>query len=245
MRVQFPLAYTATGQKLQALLAPVQSDKIVMWAQRAHSPNHIGITRTYNKVEQLQRFRAAGLNTPDYTTDRELATAHLIGGRRVIGRTLYGTQGKGIQSPGRLWRLHWLGQHRQPRNIRRAWSRSEWFSILENDPYTEYRFHIVNGKSVMRMQKTHTYPTLQGPLPIRNRKNGWTFIRDCTIPTEDLRETAKKAVEALGYPWGAVDLLYNTNTGRIVVLEVNSAPGMDDRTATVYSQEIAKLVQGL
>ena len=94
----------------------------------------------------------------------------------------------------------------------------------------------------MRMKKVQTYPNMQGPLPIRNRKNGWTFIRDCPLPTDQLRETAKAATAALGYPWGAVDLLYNPITQRITVLEVNSAPGMDNRTATAYAAEIANIV---
>jgi D-alanine-D-alanine ligase-like ATP-grasp enzyme len=50
-------------------------------------------------------------------------------------------------------------------------------------------------------------------------------------PPKGVRTAAKAAVEAVGYPWGAVDLLAwraegEDKASRVVVLEVNSMPGL-------------------
>lgn len=251
MRVIYPIAYGDTGHKLAEYLQDTVTNKVLKWAQTATSQNDIGIRQYYHKVEQLDRFKRAGLNTPLYTRDLHQAMMWEYNmDLPVIGRTLRGTQGQGIQSPGRRWRQRWSNPHtyKPPvtvfqRTVRNAWKRSEWWSVLEQPPFTEYRFHIVNGKGILRAEKVHTYPNRQGILPIRNRKNGWTFIRDSQLPTPELREVAKRATAALEYPWGAVDLLYHNDTGRIVVLEVNSAPGMDNKTAMIYAKAIKEMVQ--
>ena len=50
---------------------------------------------------------------------------------------------------------------------------------------------------------------------------------------------AKRAVQELGYLWGGVDILEDAK-GACYVLEVNSAPGMDDTTAHAYADAIEK-----
>jgi glutathione synthase/RimK-type ligase-like ATP-grasp enzyme len=55
-------------------------------------------------------------------------------------------------------------------------------------------------------------------------------------------DLAKRAVRILGYLWGGVDFLEDTN-GTCYVLEVNSAPGMDDTTAHAYADAIKKYAE--
>lgn len=83
------------------------------------------------------------------------------------------------------------------------------------------------------------------PVFIRNRRTGW--VLDHTVePPKGVRAAAKLAVEHVGYLFGAVDLLACHSFGgpMITVLEVNTAPGMDNYTAGQYAKAIRQYVQG-
>jgi len=76
---------------------------------------------------------------------------------------------------------------------------------------------------------------------IRNYDNGFTFARegiDLAEPTvQRVIEQAKRAVQALGLDFGAVDVVVQSNRERSVyVLEVNTAPGMEGTTLERYVQ---------
>lgn len=78
---------------------------------------------------------------------------------------------------------------------------------------------------------------------VRSRRNGW-HLEHKSEPPKGVRTAAKTAVKALGYDFGAVDLLVREG-GEVVVLEVNSAPALrDDYTWTAYTNAIRKTVEG-
>jgi len=247
--IRAPQAYLPTANQLRTKLADHAPTKLLYWAQTVPAtapPDTLGIHRLLDKPAQLAAFRRAGLETPDFTTDLREAIRWLRQGRPVIGRTRFGTHGQGIRSPGRRWRAFWTGaRHYAPTHISYAWRHSQWWSVLvteqaEPDNYDEYRFHVVNNCSIQRAKKIRTAMQDRSVLPIRNRRCGWTLCRDCALPTADLRDAAKKAVEAVGYPWGAVDLIHIPATNQVLVLEVNTSPGMDARSATLWATAIRK-----
>ena len=91
---------------------------------------------------------------------------------------------------------------------------------------------------------------LGGPHPIyRSRTAGWRLDysperRDNLATLPLVREVARGAVRALGYCFGAVDVGVHEPTGRVVVFEVNSAPGLDNGTAVAYARQIAAWTTG-
>lgn len=91
---------------------------------------------------------------------------------------------------------------------------------------SEYRVHVFRDKLVGWSKKT---PNEGAVSPIRSHNNGYRF----SLRTDDIQpqllEKAVKAVKAVGLDFGAVDVLLD-DKNRYRVLEVNSAPGLDDGT---------------
>ena len=78
---------------------------------------------------------------------------------------------------------------------------------------------------------------------VRSRQSGWNVSYDGVSTSEEMRSLAKSAVAALGLDFGAVDLGV-TEEGRVVVLEVNTAPSLDNpNTAACYAERLGKLAK--
>jgi hypothetical protein len=170
----------------------------------------------HTAIEQFQRFSDAGLRVPEFTCDPAQANAWSVEGKTVLGRHLVHSRGTDIVSI----------QHC------RFWKSDFWVVLVEPVVY-EWRMHVFNGRTIARgLKVSSTLPWRK--LPIRNRNNGWTMRHDVD-PPKGLRRVAKKAVAALDYPYGAVDLLVTRDAPEledydVVVLEVNRAPGLSSRS---------------
>lgn len=229
----------------QALLAPLADVDIKLRWGAAQVPDAInGRVHLLNGLEQLTRFRAAGVPTPDFTASLVEAEGWVRNGDIVLGRSLWHTQGKDIVLPGdRRWR-----------------ARDYWVKYW---CYTsqEWRFHILFGRSIGRGQKRYTGPTPEEltkrpsllairkratrGINIRSRRLGWT-IDHTAEPPEICRETAKAAAYAVGYELGAVDLLYGDagNGQDVRVLEINSRPAIrDNYTIEQYSKYLRRFAE--
>lgn len=144
----------------------------------------------------------------------------------LLGRKLFHTQGKDITYPGQ-----------------KAFLESDyWLEFIPNI-IREWRFHIVGGKSIQRQLKVPSEELKAKPWKFfRNRSTGWVFTRQTESLSKipELRDLAKKAVTALNYDFGAVDLV-ETGEGNIFLLEVNKAPGLDELSASKYAEALIKL----
>lgn len=69
---------------------------------------------------------------------------------------------------------------------------------------------------------------------VRSHSNGFIFQRTGIDVPLSVRAAALRALEASGQDFGAVDVIY-TGGGRAVVLEINSAPGLEGQTVTDYA----------
>jgi hypothetical protein len=77
----------------------------------------------------------------------------------------------------------------------------------------------------------------------RNHENGFRFERTELADTpEGLKDVSRRAVAALGLDFGAVDAL-QTPSGEFVVLEVNSAPGVQDERRVVMGKLAHRIVR--
>ena len=184
-----------------------------------------------NNLEQLERFRAARVPCPDFTTDYKQAQAWLAEGHTVFGRKLYHTQGKDIiiAAPYRggvgftpNWPIHFRTK------------RDYWVKFVPNVK-EEWRIHVFDGRSIARGLKINDGDDTTGL--IKNRGHDYHMTHKVE-PPEGLRSVAKKAVKALkDYLYGGVDLLL-CEDGRVLALEVNAAPAMDNYTRGKYVQAI-------
>jgi glutathione synthase/RimK-type ligase-like ATP-grasp enzyme len=105
----------------------------------------------------------------------------------------------------------------------------------------ELRVHVIGGRVVRVSQKKKRSGVYACP-NIRNHKNGWVFtIKD--IPgTDAIEQTSLSAVKALGLDFGAVDIV-ECESGP-VVLEVNTAPGLQGSTIDQYAKGLIRLITG-
>ena len=110
----------------------------------------------------------------------------------------------------------------------------------------EVRVHIVNGVSVCMQIKRQKGVKTNDPMPdwyIRNRQHGWHLyhLHDeeaerLGIDKQALRDTAKHTISTAKLAFGVVDFLVRPDEYR--VLEVNTAPGLEDHTLNRYVERL-------
>lgn len=105
----------------------------------------------------------------------------------------------------------------------------------------EYRIHVgrlpsgdATVISVQRKARRHDTPDDQVNWQVRNHSNGFVFVRNNVTPPPSVLEVAERALLRTGLDFGAVDVIWNEQQGRALVLEVNTAPGLEGQTVTDY-----------
>jgi hypothetical protein len=226
---------------LRQKLSHVQSPKKFKWAAGGKPA-----------TEQLAAFKKAGLRCPEWTQDSQVVKSWMHPGKSVEFR---GGQGMASSSEtgesqasvpmvfGRLQK-HSKGRDIVGPTSKDFWKREFWVKVIP-DIVAEWRIHIFDGHSIARGLKVQMPDTanqksvvVKRGLPVRNRLTGWRMRHDVDPPKE-VRETARAAVKALGYLYGAVDLAV-TGNGDVYVFEVNTGAGLDDYTAERYAKAIEK-----
>lgn len=201
------------------------------WGSGVHSSprllNHwTVVSKAVNKLHAFKLFKQQNVPTPDWTDSRQKAEEWIAAGRVVICRTLLSAmEGKGIVVA------------ENANQIVNAPLYTKLFS-----KHKEYRVHVFKGQVIDYVQKKLSAEgkALQNRSKyIRNTANGWIFARtDVVLPTA-AADAAKMAIAALGLDFGAVDLA-TSETGRVAVFEVNTAPGLEGTTIQKYSTAIAQ-----
>lgn len=254
MRVSFARRCAVTGQKLQDALREVESSRALNWGMGSISPTSVFATRSWiNHPELVQKYadkghalatmELKGVNVPAQLS-LEYAAMMVGDDFPVVIRPRSGTrQGRGL----------WVVRDKE-RLERHAQGLGEYrIGVFEECP-KEYRVHVIDGRVVKVQEKT--LPNVitseqatnwrRDPL-IRTHRNGWQFMIP-ELPKRDrgpIKEEAKKAVRALGFDIGAVDVGVNTS-GQPVVFEVNTAPGLwvegaENRTFDKYVRWIGEV----
>jgi glutathione synthase/RimK-type ligase-like ATP-grasp enzyme len=76
---------------------------------------------------------------------------------------------------------------------------------------------------------------------VRNLANGFVYVIADHFPV-NVGEEALKALEATGLAFGAVDVIWNQHENKAYVLEINTAPGLEERTAVEYAKAFQAIV---
>ncbi len=105
----------------------------------------------------------------------------------------------------------------------------------------EFRVHIVGGEIIDVQRKIRDPNREPTNWKIRSHSNGFIFIRQGIHPSDDVLEQSKLAFSATGLDFGAVDIITNKE-GQAFVLEVNSAPGIEETTVIKYKEALTKLI---
>lgn len=142
----------------------------------------------------------------------------------IVGRSDQHTKGRGF------WLCRsWSDVQRALRGTRKKKPATHFMEYIEAP--REYRVHIFLGNSIRISEKQfdgsskHKYVTIKPQHRVKH-----------------VRKAAKKAVEAVGLDFGAVDILADDDN--CWVLEVNAAPGLGGSMPRLYADVFTKYMEG-
>jgi hypothetical protein len=104
---------------------------------------------------------------------------------------------------------------------------TKWYDIDK-----EFRFHVFKGQVLQTQFKKAVKPDAHNW--IRSWASGWDWKNGSDGAPSGAAAASIKAVAAVGYDFGAVDVGRLAANGSFVVLEVNSSPGFDLGGTTCY-----------
>lgn len=174
------------------------------------------IRRTRKKLKMLDLLREAGVIVP-----KEIDSVP------CVARWDGGSRGSGI----RFCRYE---EEVKEAKAQGAGALLEWIAIKK-----EYRIHVFRGLVISVSEKMWTDWADEN---IRSASHGWEFSEDIELHMTDaidLISSALSAVRALKLDFGAVDIAMSEDNIP-VVFEVNTAPGLNDKRATIYVKAINK-----
>jgi len=103
--------------------------------------------------------------------------------------------------------------------------------------FTEFRVNVAYDKAIHVSQKRKI--TEDADPFIRSQKGGWGFRKPLFVP-DGIHGVAVAAAKAVDLPLSGVDILYNKFYNSFFVLEINSAPWLNENIAAKYAEEIVK-----
>lgn len=171
------------------------------------------------------------VNIPPFTADKDVAYEWLKeGGSIIVREVLTGHSGNGIVYIDSLdlWEEY---NHDNAKMYVKY--------IPKKD---EYRVHVMFGEVVDVQRKAAKKDFVGEPnWKVRNHKNGFVFVREGVDPDDEVLNQAKLAVKEVGLDFGAVDIIWNNHYKKAVVLEINTAPGLEGTTLKNYINGLTEI----
>lgn len=193
------------------------SEGHINWGREtANTDLNPDISNTTNKRKMRELFKEHGVPMPKLWNMGDSSWTYPI-----VGRPDKHTKGRGF------WLIrnqHEL--HQAVHGTSRKKPATHFMEYIEND--REYRVHVFKGKSI-RISEKEFFINDDG-------KKDYTTKKPGDIKLRRVREAAKRAVEAVGLDFGAVDILARgDDNAEVFVLEVNAAPGLGGTMPKVYA----------
>lgn len=182
---------------------------------QSHLPTLNGNAGRLNKLEELQRLTAKGV---------QIIPLQRGTGGLFFARQLHHTKGRDIKvnSPAGAFFTQYIPKAHEYR----VWAYRKRIMAV----YEKVRGEMQRGRRIVRN-------SWRDPNLVWNRRNGYNFIfmnpNETTIP-KGVKTLGANAVAALDMDFGAVDIITGTD-GQHYVLEVNSAPGVEERRQGITS----------
>ncbi len=188
---------------------------VVCWGHSVHVPltNPLNPKLVGNKLRELEKLQEAKVRIPKFSTTKV---------ENWLVRTL---------------------KHKAGSDLIQNLDLGDYYTEKIENIEHEFRVHIFKNKSIrtgIKRPKENAHPW------IKSLAHAWyldygTFCQDNI--TKRVRNEAKKAVKALGYDFGAVDIALLENK-KVIVFEVNSAPGLAiDNTSLAYARHIKQFLE--
>lgn len=114
---------------------------------------------------------------------------------------------------------------------------------------SEFRVHFFKSPSGVikfwnqKKKALKTYPDTPDRYKIRNMNRGWVFSSQNFVMENYVSSVAEKFAEKLPLDFGALDIIYNEKDESAYVLEVNTAPGLSEMTASWYAKNIKNYIE--
>lgn len=173
-----------------------------------------------NKVFTLQELHRKGISVPTFTLNRSALVPEKLYMARTI---LSGHSGKGIV----------VGTRDE---LPTAPLYTEYIYKV-----AEYRAIVVGGKVVDFKEKKRKNGLGEYGEHVWNHSSGYIFARNNITTPPDVYDLGIEAVSALGLDFGAVDIIEDEE-GRLYVLEVNTAFGIEGSTLELVGEAIKELI---
>lgn len=191
----------------------------------ANQPN--AIDPASNKLKCFEAMKEAGVTIPPFWTKREDIPADAY---PVMCRTkLQAHSGEGIVIADR------------PDQLVKAPLYTQYIKATN-----EYRVHAIRmpggETSIIAVQRKAKRNDVADPdFRVRNLANGFVYVMEDN-PPEDVVKQAKAALESSGLAFGAIDV---KGAKKAHVLEINTAPGLEDRTAQAYAAKFREIYRDM
>ena len=184
---------------------------IVCYGLGTHVRPNLNGNCSLGKIERMALLTARGVPTVPWFSGANLPKDFTF---PLLARKESGHGGTDIMPVFQAEEIPW--------RIAAGW---DWFSqYVPVD--TEYRVWVFQGKILDVYEKVMKRPTEYAYVAGRNFRQGFEFqVKDINKVPETVLMAGDAAVSALGFDFGAVDLLHGKD-GRVYVLEVNTAPGV-------------------
>lgn len=189
--------------------------------------NYQSVRVATSKMETFGTLADAGVPVPAWTRDKSVATEWAQRGR-ILGRDLdRGSQGRGITVYDKGSQL---GDH--------------LFYVRYMRKEREFRVHVMKGTVIFVQEKLKKRENDNADKYIRSHGRGWCFafhhLVDKPAPQAVL-DIGVAAVRAIGLDFGAVDIAWSDARGA-TVLEVNTAPGIEESSLVAYADAFQRLL---
>ena len=168
---------------------------------------------------------------PDFTEDKHVAKSFIAAGHTVLARTIIrGHSGTGI-----------VGPINSAEELPDAPLYVKYIKKL-----MEFRVHVVGNNFLIHRKKKKI--GVEANYKVRSHANGWVFCAyEGPAPfTARLVRVAMEAITALKLDFGAVDIVYSAHYDRLYVLEINTAPGIENvSTLEFYTNGFNELKENI
>ena len=207
---------------------PKAGDTVVNWGSAVDMARfgpatvlNVDVTKAQCKLASFRALNQAGVRVPTFSTRKEDFDE---GDFPVVCRTkLRGHSGDGIV----------IANNKDELVAAPLYTKY----VKKKD---EYRIHVLGGRAFFCQRKARKLENEQPNWQIRNLAGGFVFVEtEINDVPADVLDVAIRSVTALGLDFGGADVMWNENEGRAYALEVNTACGLEERTAQKYKEAIS------